>query len=51
MDIFLALVHLLDPNSNNKDSGAPSGTVGNNNNVPNQTGVIIPRTGILDGLS
>jgi hypothetical protein len=49
MDIFLPLVHLLDPKGNN-DSGAPSGTVGNNNNVPNQTGVVIPTTGMPDGL-
>lgn len=49
MEIFLSLVHLLDPNGNNSDN-APAGTIGNNTNVPNQTGVVIPTTAVLDSL-
>ncbi|KAF3321836.1 transcription factor LHW-like protein [Carex littledalei] len=48
MEIFVSLVHLLDPNGNDSDN-APAGTIGNNTNVPNQTGVI-PTTAVLDSL-
>lgn len=50
MEMFLSLVHLLDPIGNNNDIGAPSGTIGNNKNVPNQTGVVIPTTAVPDSL-
>lgn len=47
MEIFLSLLHLLDPNGNNSDN-ALAGTI--HANAPNQTGVVIPTTAVLDSL-
>ncbi|KAJ4766694.1 Transcription factor-related family protein [Rhynchospora pubera] len=50
MEIFVSLVHLLDPTANNSDNGAHAGAIGHNINVLNQTGAIIPTTAVPDSL-